>query len=93
LKEAQRKAIVEANEAQRAKIEKEKRQRAVEKTIAEKIAEALKLIKECEKLADETGVEFGWDLAYGMGGYYLPESHPDAKETGESGWMSSSRNC
>jgi hypothetical protein len=44
------------------------------KIIAEKIAQAEALIKECEVIADKTGVGFSWDLAYGMGGWYNPDT-------------------
>lgn len=44
------------------------------KIIAEKLAQAEALIKECEELANQTGVGFSWDLAYGMGGWYNPDT-------------------
>jgi hypothetical protein len=43
------------------------------KVIAEKLSQAQALIRECEAIADETGVGFSWNLAYGMGGWYNPD--------------------
>ena len=42
------------------------------KEISDKLVQAKNLIKECEKLADETGESFTWSLGYGMGGTYRP---------------------
>lgn len=51
--------------------------------IAAKVAEAEKLLLECQHIADEAGVSFAWNsLGYGMGGWY---------ESGE--WQSSSSSC
>jgi hypothetical protein len=65
------------------------------------IAEAHEKIKSAEALADKFGIEFGWDLAYGMGGHYYPtpgdwsgsndEWRPSGVEDG--GWRSSSQSC
>lgn len=49
-------------------------------------------IKEAEKIADEAGVSFSFDLAYGMGGYYTPPKLAD-EDYGEVGWNSSSSRC
>lgn len=52
------------------------------KIIAEKIATAYQLIKECENIADKYGLSFAMEVSYGMGGTY------------ESGsWQSSSQSC
>ncbi len=53
------------------------------KVINSKLDEAKRLIKECEQIATEYDVSFGWDVAYGMGGTYDPTD----------GWISSSQNC
>ena len=50
--------------------------------IAAKIAAARSLISEAEALATEHELSFGWDLAYGMGGWF---------ESGE--WQASSQSC
>ncbi len=42
------------------------------KVISNNLAQAKALIKECERLADETGESFTWSLGYGMGGTYRP---------------------
>lgn len=42
------------------------------KEISDKLVQAKNLIKECEKIADETGETFTWSLGYGMGGVYKP---------------------
>ena len=42
------------------------------KEISNKLAQAKALIKDCEKIADETGESFNWSLGYGMGGVYKP---------------------
>lgn len=51
-------------------------------TIADKVAEIEKLVKECEELSNLHGLDFGLDIAYGMGGYY---------SNGE--WNASSQSC
>lgn len=40
--------------------------------ISQKLAQAKSIIRECEKIADETGESFSWSLGYGMGGTYRP---------------------
>jgi hypothetical protein len=62
------------------------------KLIAEKIAQAEALIKECEKLGKENDVSFSWNLAYGMGGYYGPAWGSSSEEE-EWAWNSSSESC
>ena len=54
------------------------------------------LFKECEELADLTGVSFYWNEHYGMGGSYRPKgsvgwNQSDLLTEGE--WVSSSQNC
>lgn len=41
--------------------------------VAELTDQAMKLVKDCEKIADEYDVTFGFDVAYGMGGTYYPK--------------------
>lgn len=73
-------------------------QEEASKQIAEKIDMARKLLSESEDLADEAGLEFGWNPFYGGGGYYVgrnsedwTESYADGEDTGY--WRSSSQNC
>lgn len=68
--------------------------------ISEKVASAMASISEAEKLADEAGVSFSFDLAYGMGGTYFPKPNPaipederDKNYYDETGWSSSSSRC
>ena len=50
--------------------------------LSDKLSQAQALINECEKLADEHGLDFSMDLAYGMGGTYE-----------EGAWHPSSQSC
>ena len=68
------------------------------KEIATKLREARKLITECEQIADRHGLEFNFDTAYGMGGTYYGEGHPDSENLKkqyykENGWIASSQTC
>lgn len=56
-------------------------------------SEAMKLIREAEKIADTHGLEFSFDVAYGMGGTYVPESVFDGPSWREPGWQASSHSC
>ncbi len=47
------------------------------KEIAEKVKQAHALIRECEELARESGNSFSIDIAYGMGGTYVPRIEKD----------------
>lgn len=71
------------------KMTEEERKSEMEKLRA-KLAAAKQLVQECEQISERTGQGFSWNLAYGMGGYYQPNSVPD---DGESGWQSSSDSC
>lgn len=42
------------------------------KEISGKLAQAKALVRECEKIADETGEAFSWTLGGDMGGIYTP---------------------
>lgn len=50
--------------------------------ISRLVTEAHDLLRQAEKLADEAGIGFSFDVEYGMGGYY---------EEGE--WHPSSMSC
>ncbi len=52
------------------------------KAISEKTAQAMKLIREAEQIANESGEGFRFSVAYGMGGSYHPRS--DKKEKREA---------
>lgn len=72
--------------------------------IADLLNAAHESIREAQKIADEAGVGFHWDLAYGMGGWYTSkkeaardageEDNPDWEPSGdETGWRASSQSC
>lgn len=72
------------------------------KEISEKTDAAMKLIREAEALADAAGIEFSFDVAYGMGGRYYPNLTDEQKkkldDEGEyyndaAGWQASSHSC
>lgn len=58
---------------------------------------ARKEISKAESIADEHGLSFNWDLAYGMGGTYTGKgvtTEEQKEEWGnEDGWRSSSSGC
>jgi len=61
------------------------------------VKEIYEKVKEAEALADEHGIEFGLNIAYGMGGQYYPKSK-DGEARNEwapstSGWYASSQSC
>lgn len=60
------------------------------RALSEKLAAAYALINECETLADEHGLCFHLDVAYGMGGYYDGEATDSEYE---SKWRPSSLSC
>lgn len=47
-------------------------------------------IEEAEKISLETGVDFGLDVEYGMGGYFDPN---EENEVTGSHWFASSLSC
>lgn len=63
--------------------------------IAEKVRAAEQLIRECESIADKSGVGFSLSIAYGMGGWYNPDPSLREKvevaegEEGEEDWEES----
>lgn len=76
------------------------------KAIAEKIAEAEKLLNEATIIADEHDIYVRWNgPAYGMGGSYTPKSDLDEYDDeyddnswcysggSKGGWRSSSQGC
>lgn len=67
-------------------------QQEANKLIAEKVSQAYALIRECEHIADEACIDFSFDLAYGMGGYYQPD-HEDWESSSKGEWVSSSSQC
>lgn len=60
--------------------------------IAAKIAIAMAALQEAQTISEESGVEFGFDPAYGMGGTYYPKNH-EWHSHDESGWYSSTQSC
>jgi len=73
------------------------------KVIDKKTTEAMNLIREAEAIADEYGLDFNFDVAYGMGGYYhgrqasadwdsSDEENWDSSDE-SYGWISSSQGC
>ena len=69
------------------------------KLLADKLAEAKKLISECEDIADKHGLSFSSPVnEYGMGGHYYgkgPANEDGEWENSDSdyGWVSSSAQC
>lgn len=63
------------------------------KEISEKMKQVYALISECENLADQTGVDFSMDVAYGMGGYYVGKNSEDWDESDTGRWNPSSQSC
>ena len=66
--------------------------------IATKVKLALALVKEAEALADEHGLEFSVNIAYGMGGWYTGKGSREDWDSSEStegdfGWSASSQSC
>jgi hypothetical protein len=69
------------------------------KLISEKITAAYALISEAEAISEQSGVGFNFDLTYGMGGHYLPQSQAaewfssDCYGEERGGWQASSQSC
>ena len=69
--------------------------------ISELVAGAYDSLSEAQELADEYGLMFSFEPAYGMGGWYTGKGNPDWSESdadnsgdNESGyWMASSQSC
>lgn len=60
------------------------------KTIEEAVKAAHDALAEAERLADETGRGFNFNVVYGMGGYYDPE---EENENTGTHWYPSSQSC
>lgn len=58
-----------------------------------KLRAAFAAISEAQAIADENDVGFSFDIGYGMGGRYIPESKQDADDRDYGGWYSSTRSC
>jgi hypothetical protein len=72
----------------------EARQKEVQKQIDEKLQVAYAAIREAQRIADKENVSFRFDLAYGMGGTYMPEGDEGRDgENDDNGWAASSRGC
>lgn len=56
--------------------------------LAKHVKDAYASIEKAEKLADEHGLSFNFELAYGMGGCYSSEEAADGGE-----WHPSSQSC
>ena len=65
------------------------------KAISEKTEAAMKLIREAEAIANEHSLDFYFDVAYGMGGYYhgRPSLNDWNESNYEAGWSPSSQSC
>ena len=66
--------------------------------IKKKTDEAIKLLRECEVLADNHDVSFGFKPAYGMGGRYRSRNRDKIDEEFDEydnrlGWLASSHSC
>lgn len=67
--------------------------------ISAKLELAEALIEDAKDIAEANGVEFSFDLAYGMGGRYIPAAeyndtwHPERDSKERGGWYPSSQSC
>ena len=61
--------------------------------IDSKLKQAYALIKECEDIATSEGLEFSFDVAYGMGGTFYGEPFKDYYGDTRQGWQASSHSC
>lgn len=83
----------------------EQKRKAARAEIAMLVSKAESIISEAEGIADKNNVTFDFDLAYGMGGTYIPKGSKDhyldsyEAELNEDGslvegqWVSSSQSC
>jgi len=58
--------------------------------IAEQVKIAHDAIEKAMEISNESGVEFSFNVSYGMGGYYTPG---ETNEYTESHWQPSSMSC
>lgn len=61
--------------------------------IEEKLSQAMKLIRECEAIANEHKLMFSMQVAYGMGGDYYGDQEQWDDEYMVEGWAPSSMGC
>lgn len=62
--------------------------------ISRLLGEVYDIVRQCELLAEEAGLEFSLDVAYGMGGTYVSEVASKGYRYSEgSGWHPSSHSC
>ncbi len=68
------------------------------KHLAKLVKDAEDALKAATDYADKHGLEFDWDVAYGMGGRYIGHGDENPHATDKYGdpkfgWSSSSANC
>jgi hypothetical protein len=62
--------------------------------IVSRTRKAMELIREAEKISDESGLSFSFDIAYAMGGTYSPETKFEEDDYQSfNGWCPSSVGC
>lgn len=71
----------------------DKDKKALYETLDEKLKELQAKFDEVKAFADEHGLSFNMDPAYGMGGEYYGTNHPDRPSDTDDGWYSSSMSC
>jgi hypothetical protein len=73
----------------------EQLQQAAVKQMHELIDIAYKAISMATDIADDYGLEFGFDVSYGMGGTYYSEGYIEQEglRYREAGWASSTSDC
>ena len=81
IKELEHKANIEARRGE------------LRETLNARVSEAYAAIADAQKIADDIGVPFNFDLAYGMGGTYIPKGERNPDHFKEGMWMSSSMSC
>jgi len=64
---------------------------STKKDLNDAVAAAYAALAKAEKIADELEIEFSFEPAYGMGGWYCPEGC--ASSISEVGWNPSSQSC
>jgi hypothetical protein len=65
----------------------------ISKEIQVKLAEAMKLIREAQALADQYKLSFSFDVSYGMGGTYYGDPAERDEDYSSDGWLASSNSC
>jgi len=64
---------------------------STKKDLNDAVAAAYAALAKAEKIADELEIEFSFEPAYGMGGWYHPTGSSDGYD--EKGWNPSSQSC